>query len=662
MGNLFSLSHQPKSSDADKYKLSQQQRQQQLREKYGVLVPPIFIAATAAGSRGYEDDDDDNKEEDGPSSSSPSINNTNVSIGNQAHLQRLDALSSPSIVDHLWNTNTARTLLDEYMRPGLYFNVPTNFMSRTGSDGQILVALDSHSPVASRTSQQMYTMISKSRTDSPTLYPPPSRIHPHIPDGGASTTTSTSTTPTVAVCPPSPPAKTPIDASSPVSSSTSPFSSSFLSFTTSISPYWDVQLMAPMMSSFSSSSEQYGDECHAGMIPSVQIKSRLIPYTTLSARFNHNNTDPISANSVIVDEDTGTTRTIPSNSRTKRVGGSFGWMNATFSLPFIKNVAGMECVVGSWMTMESIGNLFATVDPTSATSTTTTSMLSTIPSSTRRYAPTTIHLQAAAEYEESLIATHIELPIFTPNTGGLFVPEATEFMVWSNLNYSPRIPTNRTTFDTATSTASSGGVDQQSTPTQLRQQQSYPPLWLAMKKSHVRGSLSSTYTLNLSQILTFDRPVYNILDDRAPMVRNHLGWVLQLELNGNTNQSTWRGGTSIQFNRNVAAKVVLDNNGSIFHYALILKRWVQPRATISILNSIDLMNENGWKHSILGLGVEIETMPTTITTGPTTKDGQQGRNAGNHPHPTEQAQYQERINIGGKGAPPTKIRINHPER
>jgi hypothetical protein len=629
MGNVLSFGQKSKAKqDAS---LIAQEEQRRLQERYGVLVPPTFIAG--AGMEGHVEG--------------------GTGIGTHSHLQRLAASASPNVVDQLWNSNTGRTLLDEYMRPGLFFNVPVNLLSRSGAGGgggpggQILVALDTAAGTW-RHSGGVDTAVGGNSLNGTqaTMLPAPSRVDPPIPDHAGSTSASASASAPL-VPPPAPPALSMGPSSSPVpapaaavsSPLMSPLSSmSFLSMTQSFSPLWDVQLMVPMgvPSSSISSSPSSHDEHLMG--PALQVTSRaggLLPYTTLSARINQNSSArPMSAN----------------NKRSSSKDSGSGWINATVRLPFIKEVTGIECVFGSWMSMESIGNLFHDYSATSGAG-----VIHSSSSSARRYAPATIHLQAAAEYQESLMATHVELPILTPNTGGPFVPEVTDTMLWLNLNGGITDSSSSSSSDSpnaSTPSSASSPASSESPPLDY-----YPPLWLALKQSYVRGNLSPTWTLNLSQILTFNRPVWNILEDRAPMVRNHLGWVVQLDRDPNANTSSWRASTSVQFNRNVGAKAVLDDNGRTLNYAVVLKRWAQPRATLSILNSIDLTNRG--RHSLVGFGLELETTAPARAGGTASSGRRQSSDHAGRRSPMEHAEYQETVNIEGNRAPPTKIQISN---
>jgi hypothetical protein len=131
----------------------------------------------------------------------------------------------------------------------------------------------------------------------------------------------------------------------------------------------------------------------------------------------------------------------------------------------------------------------------------------------------------------------------------------------------------------------------------------------------------------LSQILTFDRSVLNVLEERAPLVRQTLGWVVQVENAGqdysdnkNNNDTTqWSVGATWQWNRALAVKGVVSDNGQTLKYGGILKRWNQPRVTLSILNSLDLATA---KHSFLGFGLELETTALIVAGSANTADYQ----------------------------------------
>jgi hypothetical protein len=118
--------------------------------------------------------------------------------------------------------------------------------------------------------------------------------------------------------------------------------------------------------------------------------------------------------------------------------------------------------------------------------------------------------------------------------------------------------------------------------------------------------------MNLSQTLNFDRYHLNVLEDRAPKVRQTLGWVVQLEHKGKAQEQPQPPRLSVgaawQWNRGFGIKGVVSHSDgdhtTTLKYGIILKRWIQPRVTLSLLNQIYL---NTSKHSFLGVGVELET-------------------------------------------------------
>ena len=246
-----------------------------------------------------------------------------------------------------------------------------------------------------------------------------------------------------------------------------------------------------------------------------------------------------------------------------------GWLEGKYKH---RTESGIECVLGSWISIDSFRNVLR---------------YSTAPSSssTRKMSQSaTVNLQAAAEYEQSLMAAEVELPLFQPMT----TPNVST-MLSLNIN-NPKNNKNNS--------------------------QHHPPLWLTLKQEPMANN---KLTLNLSQILTFDRPVLNILEDRAPLVRQILGWVVQVEKettsSGEAGSSASSAclslGATWQWNRALALKGVVTSTDteSRLQYAVIVKRWNQPRATMSVLNSIDLKS---YKNSFVGFGIELETTPSSI--------------------------------------------------
>lgn len=351
-------------------------------------------------------------------------------------------------------------------------------------------------------------------------------------------------------------------------------------------------------------------------IPSKQ-KGGLLSNTTISKRFNPAN---------------------PANE---------GHLEAHFTAPNL--IEGGNVMLGAWMTNASIRELPSvysqwrdeisdereTLSPLKPSS-------SSVPS-TRNYSPSTVHLQGVAEYGESLVAAHAELPL-SPNTN--LQPHQTNAILWLNLS-------------------GGGESGDEKSPENQQKHQSLPPIWLTLKHSRTRGDVSAKWTLNLSQILSWDRTCWNILEDRAPLIRNHVGWVLQIERNGNASnnsnnitsaaQNNVRFGASWQINRNVGLKTIIDNNGSLLKTNVIFKRWKQPRMALSVMHGIDLTSGSGsgassYQPSIsfLGFGLEVETSSGLV------------EDAFDDSAKSDSPKYQQTTNMDGIKAPPTKIQVNAP--
>jgi hypothetical protein len=270
-----------------------------------------------------------------------------------------------------------------------------------------------------------------------------------------------------------------------------------------------------------------------------------------------------------------------------------GWVEGKYKT---KTASGINLVLGSWMSMDSIQSLVA---PPSSSS------------------PTTLHLQAGAEYQQSLIAAQAKVPLTTTSSSNTSSLPDVETMISLNLN-----------------------------------DKNQAPLWLTLKQQQ-----QQSWVLNLSQLLTFDRPVWNVLEERAPLVRQSLGWAVQVETandrgqdndesssyNANSMSQKWSVGATWQWNRALACKAVLVN-GHTMQYGAILKRWHQPRVTLSVLNSFHLPTA---KHSFLGFGIELETTSSMI---PSLNN--------NTTNSREDAGiYQETANVQDTPPPPTKIQI-----
>jgi hypothetical protein len=366
--------------------------------------------------------------------------------------------------------------------------------------------------------------------------------------------------------------------------------------------------------------------------PYIEISSQngtLLPYTTLSTRVN-----PLQFND------------------------SNGHFHALLKLPFSK-INNIQMMLGAWMTNDSIYHLLVH-DQKSYNNNNSSSFyvddsvswnqLSPPRSpSTRNYSPTTVHLQGVMEYQESIVALHTELPL-SVNSG--YIPEHFDTLLWINLG--------------GGSSNGDAGNDQQNSNHSLSSfssssssSSSYPPLWLTLKQSTTRGHSSPHYTLNLSQILSFDRKCWNILEDRAPMIRNHIGWTFQIQQqqqpekpSQHATSTFWSLAANWQINRHVAIKAVLDQNGNYLRTNMIFKTWQQPRMTLCILHGIDLTN--GGKVGWLGCGWELETTTTATTTS--TRNNHRNCNSNSNTN-LESAGYHETANLERINVPPTKIQV-----
>lgn len=148
-------------------------------------------------------------------------------------------------------------------------------------------------------------------------------------------------------------------------------------------------------------------------------------------------------------------------------------------------------------------------------------------------------------------------------------------------------------------------------------------------------------SLSVSQVLHLDRYQINPLEDRAPKIRNTLGWTIRLERvaasstsssllshdevysaaattpDGLTAATTTRlaVGGAWQINRAVAVKAVA--NPDAFTAALILRRWKEPRVTCSLLfrnqlsqdgfGSSSASSSSSWMPRFAGVGLQVET-------------------------------------------------------
>ena len=256
----------------------------------------------------------------------------------------------------------------------------------------------------------------------------------------------------------------------------------------------------------------------------------------------------------------------------------------------------------------------------------------------------TVRLRMAAEYRESILASSTNLCLSS------LIGNATTPIV--------------TNTDTLLSLNLNGGTDE--APSQQ------PPLWLTLQqiKGYATPNSPSSFAITLSQVVTFDREIWNILEDRAPKVRNHLGWVCQVQRNATStnSESILSMGASAQFNRNIATKVLFESKlaksatadsastspSAALKWAVVLKRWLEPQASLSVLQKVDLVTG---KWSFLGIGLEIEQNRPLGSTSSNKKKAQSSTSK------RSDAEYRTTADIDASSsvAPPTKVRVELPQ-
>jgi hypothetical protein len=212
-----------------------------------------------------------------------------------------------------------------------------------------------------------------------------------------------------------------------------------------------------------------------------------------------------------------------------------------------------------------------------------------VPFESRTKKPSTLHAYGAAEYHSSLAAVQAEIPL----TGNYNQPPKVSTMVSLNVN-----------------------------------DKTSPPLWLTLKQQQQQQSSSQSsqpqWIMNLSQTLTFDRNCLDFWDDRAPFVRQTLGWVVQLTKNKKRNEDQNQNpstpelsvGAAWQWNRGFGIKGVVNHSSQTLVYGMVFQRWMPPRVTLSVLNQWNFITS---KHSFLGLGVELETTGNLVAEYQTTE-------------------------------------------
>jgi hypothetical protein len=123
-----------------------------------------------------------------------------------------------------------------------------------------------------------------------------------------------------------------------------------------------------------------------------------------------------------------------------------------------------------------------------------------------------------------------------------------------------------------------------------------PPLLVSMQNSPSRSSM------NLSQVLTFDRIALNESEIQCPRIRNTFAWAVEMEKTPNSDAQVMAG-LAWQINRGVGCNIVVKPKG--ITGALLLKRWKQPRVLCSLLVGTAAPGRD----IQLGIGLELETGP-----------------------------------------------------
>eukprot|EP00934_Nitzschia_sp_Nitz4_P001397 Nitzschia sp. Nitz4//scaffold100_size80364//24944//26332//NITZ4_005339-RA/size80364-processed-gene-0.47-mRNA-1//-1//CDS//3329532079//1397//frame0 len=458
MGNVFKKPESP------------EERQKRLQKIYGVLMPPNFVTGDIR------------------------------SISSLAAVQTAQC-SSPSIVEYLWTTNPGNRLLQEYMQPGVYMNIPTT------SGGNVMVDLKSF-----QAGDPQNSSLEANRVDSN-------------------------------------PALTHEDQST----------------------LWAGQSMHPFKFQV--------------LIPTQKKPSLKV---------------------AVGGKNLGMTCSVSNDAQ--------GWLEAKYKTQYTSPQLGTaEFLFSSWATL---GNMKDTYHMLADPSKKGVSVNSSKPS---------LNLQAAVDYQESIVALQTQVPISDDILETMKKP-IFETLVSINLNHQ-------------------GGNKVANVDSDAPPPPPPPSLWLTIKQKPY-----SYWILNLSQILTFDRMVVNLLEERAPRIRQTLGWVVQVEKDtskaavGAAAPSTWSAGATFQWNRALASKATLIN-GHTLKYGLIMKHWDQPRITLSLINSFHFPTA---KHSFVGFGLELETSPVSLGTILTKEEA------------ASQVEYSEQTNVPQVPPPPTKLHVRVP--
>mmetsp|Transcript_3025 Transcript_3025/g.4936 ORF Transcript_3025/g.4936 Transcript_3025/m.4936 type:complete len:478 (+) Transcript_3025:63-1496(+) len=218
---------------------------------------------------------------------------------------------------------------------------------------------------------------------------------------------------------------------------------------------------------------------------------------------------------------------------------------------------------GSWLDIDASKNKNWSSKPTTTT-TIGESLLSSIPA---------VHAYASLQVPGCLLAIQGKLP--TTNNRSSY------YETWPELSY--HVSCDLTSNNVSNSNGSSSSI---------------PPLVVTIRKS----GQSSSSSMALSQVLTWDRYSVNALEDRCPKIRNSLAWTVALEKESSSTAAKPKAAMAWQINRGVALKVVAQPDDGI-RGAIVLKRWKQPRITCACL--VGTGQFGGLEFQGLGVTLEI---------------------------------------------------------
>jgi len=502
---------------------------------------------------------------------------TSTALPISSHAMLLVSQStSPSLLDYIWRTSLGTRLLHDYRIPGISIHIPTSGTTNNNTSNESTSTNNNNN----------------------------NHLYIHLPSNSLLSSTSTTST---------------------LQQEDNLSSMMILVAQQSIGPRMNLQLLIPNATTTSTTSVS-----NSNYVPSFQI-SAISP----SSQFGIRTCLPIVGRT---EEDDDKDRT--SSSSDSDSGGQGGWLEAKYRGRVLN---GMDIIATSWMTWKDLQRessslyhnyYFDSSNPTTTTTTTTTTthhptFLSTRQHPRPRHPPGQLHFQLGIDYEEALLAIQTKIPLTSSlssssSSSSYYQLPNVEKLISINLNHHPPAPSSPSTNPSSSSSSPPP-----------------PPLWLTLKQETSSSSSAPPsssiplWTLNLSQIITWDRSHWNPLDDRAPYIRQTLGWVVQVEQqpSSSTSSSTthpssssssssinttattggilWSAGVTMQWNRHLATKFLWKDNGKTWNTNILFKQWKEPSVTLCLLHSLDLPTGKtmGW-----GLGFEIQTTTTTTTT------------------------------------------------